>query len=133
MTSVYTEPENYRLPKIPPKDLELWGKTYIQGMAALEPAPIQKIDALIGALRVKRPMAKMPEKDMKMFLKLTSKFLHESGFGYFAIEEGIRNLLLRDEGQFFPTDQVLRKYIYPVNYRLKHRMDLLGEILEQSC
>lgn len=132
MTSTYANPDEYKLPKILEKDLELWGKTYIQGMAALEPAPIQNIDALIGVLRIKRPMQKMNGKDMKMFLTLTSKFLHESGFGYFAIEEGIRNLMLRDEGQFFPTDQVLQKYIYPVNYKFKHKMSLLGKMLEQS-
>ena len=132
MTSQYSDPADYKLPKIPPNDLEMWGKTYIQGMAALEPAPIQSIDALIGALRIKRPMQKMNIKDMEMFLKLTSKFLHDSGFGYFAIEEGIKKLLLRDEGSFFPSDQVLQKYIYPINYRQQHKMKLLSVMLEQS-
>lgn len=132
MTSTYANPDDYRLPKIPEKDLELWGKSYIQGKAALEPAPIRSIDILIGALRIKRPMQKMSDNDMKMFLKLTSKFLHESGFGYFAIEEGIKNLLLRDEGRFFPSDQLLQKYIYPVNYRFKLRMELLGKMLAGS-
>jgi len=131
-TSTYANPDDYRLPKIPEKDLDHWGKMYIQGMAALQPAPIRAIDVLIGALRIKRPMQKMSDKDMEMFLKLTAKFLHESGFGYFAVEEGIKNLLLRDEGKFFPTDQLLQKYIYPVNYRLKHKLNLLGKVLEQS-
>ncbi len=132
MTSHYADPQDYKLPKIPEQDIELWGKTYIQGMAALEPAPIKSIDVLVGALKVKRPTQRMSDSDLKMFLKLTAKFLHESGYGYFAIEQGIKNLLMKDEGQFFPTDQLLQKYIYPVNYKLKHKMNLLGRMLEKS-
>ena len=132
MTYQYSDPDDYELPKIRPHDLEMWGKSYIQGMAALEPAPIKSIDVLIGVLRVKRPMQKMNTKDMEMFLKLTAKFLHESGFGYFAVEQGIKDLMMKDDGAFFPTDKKLQQYIYPVNYKFKQKMNLLGKILEQS-
>lgn len=132
MTGIYEDKDQYNLPTILPKDIEYWGVLYIKGMAALEPSPIKSIDALIGALRVKRPTAKMGAKDLEMFLKLTSKFLHESGFGYFAIEQGIKNLMLRDDGAFFPTDKKLQEYIYPVDFEFRRKMRLLGKMLEKS-
>lgn len=132
MTSPYADPQDYKLPKILPDDLESWGETYIQGMAALEPARKQNIIPLLAALRIKKPTQNLIAKDNKLFLGITSKFLHESGFGYFAIEQGIKDLMMKDDGVFFPTDKKLQQYIYPVNYKFKQKMNLLGKMLEQS-
>lgn len=132
MTGPKSDPDDYKLPKIPPNDLEMWGKTYIQGMAALEPSPEAPVIVLIGALKIKRPTVKMGEKDTRIFLNMTVKLLIEAGYGYFAIEQGIKELMTKHEDPFFPSDQVLRKYIYPINYRQQHKMNLLGVMLEQS-
>jgi hypothetical protein len=132
MTGPNADPNDYKLPTIPPNDLQMWGKTYIQGMAALEPAPEALIISWIGVLKIKRPTVKMSEEDTKKFMRITVKFLIEAGYGYFAIEQGVKELMTKHEDPFFPSDQVLRKYIYPINYRQQHKMNLLGTMLEQS-
>lgn len=120
---------DYALPAIT-DDVEAWGKVYIQGMAALATAPFEAVVVEITKLKIKRPTQKMDDKSLHLFLEMTADMLIEAGYGYFAIQQGIKNLRQRDEGVFFPTDQVLKKYIHPVHWKLKREMSLLGQMLE---
>lgn len=131
-TSTYADPKDYKMPKIHPDDLDMWGKTYIQGMAALEPITMKAAIVEITKLRARKPMQKMENSAVKIFISTAADYLVRAGYPYFAVEEGIFNLVLNEESDFFPNDNTLRKYIYPINYAFKQKMLLLGKMLEQS-
>lgn len=131
-TSTYANPSDYRLPKILPEDIEMWGKTYIQGMSALEPITMKAAIVEITKLRARKPMQNMENSAVKIFIRTAADYLVRAGYPYFAVEEGIFNLAMNEESDFFPSDNTLRKYIYAVNYKFKQKMMLLGKMLEQS-
>jgi len=131
-TSAYADPDDYRLPKIPPNDLEMWGKTYIQGMAALEPISMKAAIIEITKLRARKPMQNMENSAVKVFIGATAGYLVRAEYPYFAVDQGIFNLVMNETNEFFPNDNTLRKYIYAANYKFKQKMNLLGKMLEQS-
>ena len=131
-TSTYANPDDYRLPKIPKQDIEHWGKTYIQGMAALEPITMKTAIVEITKLRARKPMQNMENSAVKLFIAMAADYLVRAGYPYFAVEEGIFNLSMNEESAFFPSDNMLRKYIYPVHYKFKQKMSLLSKMLENS-
>lgn len=131
-TSTYADPSDYRLSKILSEDIEMWGKTYIQGMAALEPITMKAAIVEITKLRARKPMQNMENSAVKIFIRTAADYLVRAEYPYFAVEEGIFNLAMNEESDFFPSDNTLRKYIYAVNYKFKQKMTLLGKMLEQS-
>ena len=131
-TRPYADPDDYNLPKIHSNDLDMWGRTYIQGMAALEPITMKAAIVCITRLRARKPTQNMNDSAVKLFIAMAAECLVRAEYSYFSVEQGIFDLLLGDESDFFPNDNTLRKYIYPVHYQLKKKMMLIGRMLEKS-
>lgn len=129
---MYANPDDYTLPKIPPQDLDMWGKTYIQGMAALEPISMKAAIVHVTKLRARKPMQNMENSAVKLFIATAADYLVRAEYPYFAVEMGIFDLAMKEKSDFFPSDNTLREYIYPVQYRMQLKMQLLGRMIEQS-
>tara|TARA_R110000772_G_scaffold9232_1_gene30347 strand:- start:868 stop:1584 length:717 start_codon:yes stop_codon:yes gene_type:complete len=101
----------------------------IQGKAALRASPFEQTLTRLTRLKLRKPTQTMNESEISVFLEDTCEMLEKRGYCYRAIDEGITQLLEREDEKFFPTDKVLLKYIHPIHWKLKQRVDKLDEML----
>jgi len=101
----------------------------IQGRAALKTSPFEHTLTRLTRLKLRKPTMTMSEREVSIFLEDTCEMLEKRGYCYRAIDEGITKLLEREDEKFFPTDKVLLKYIHPIHWKLKKRVEKLDELL----
>ena len=103
---------------------------YIQGVAALEPAPDGLILRELGILKVCYATQKMDKNQTMLFLDRYCNLLQEAGFCPHAIIEGIKKFQVEDDADFFPKYKTLKDYISPIHWQLKSRIEKIGKMLE---
>jgi pyoverdine/dityrosine biosynthesis protein Dit1 len=103
---------------------------YIQGAAALEPAPLKLILQEVTVLKVCYPTQKMDKTSTMLFLKRYCELLLEDGFCTHAIVEGIKKFMKEDNSEFFPKYKTLKEFISPIHWKLKTQIEAIGKLLE---
>lgn len=127
-SEIYTNPRKFEVGLEAEKK---WMPILIQGNAATRAAPFEYVVTRLARLKLMRPTQAMSEQEMGIFFGDVADLLIERQYCYTAIDQGIKALLRQDKGTFFPTIEVLEKYICPVHYKLKRRVDKLHEMLSR--
>jgi hypothetical protein len=68
----------------------------------------------------------------RCFLEDICEHLERREYSYFAIDQGIMQLIEREDDKFFPSMKVLLKYIHPLHWTLKKRIDKIIEVLKRN-
>lgn len=123
---------NVKLPVIPDEKEEELIRLYIQGMANLKPAPDDLIIRKLTSLKLQRPTQNMSSVEIEIFMNDLTDQIIDDGYCFESVEQGINNILKFEDGAFFPTYKIMRKYISPIHYKKKTRIDMLGELLENK-
>lgn len=111
-----------------------WAPILIQYEAYLQPPMLKETLALLGLLRMHRPSEKSSANEMKNLLKDMTTRLHERGFAKFAIEKGINDLIEnRGDSVFFPTLDIIIEKIYPIDWKVRARINRLKEEFEKNA
>ena len=124
--------DNPRNVTIAPEREAYWAKVLLQGSAALEPCPFEHILTRLTRLKLQKPTQTMDEFAVAVFLEDISEHLERRGYCYHAIEQGIINLIEREDDKFFPTMKVLLHYIHPIHWKLSKRISKIEEILKRN-
>ena len=74
----------------------------------------------------------MDEHSVAVFLEDICEHLEKREYCYYAIDQGISNLLECEDDKFFPTMKVLLKYIHPIHWQLKQRISKIQQILKKN-
>lgn len=127
-SEIYTNPRKFKLSV---DEERKFMPALIQGNAATRPAPFEHVVTRLARLKLLRPTQAMSEQEMGIFFSDVADLLIERSYCYTAIDQGIKALLRQDKGTFFPTIEILEKFIYPIHYKLKRRVDKLHEILSR--
>ena len=104
----------------------------MQGLAALEPCGFEHVLTRLTRLKLQKPTQFMDDHAVAVFLEDICDHFERKAFGYFAIDEGIRTLIEREDDKFFPTMKVMLKYIHPIHWKLKQRVRMIEELLKQN-
>lgn len=124
--------DNPRGMSILPKDEPYWAEVLVQGTAALEPSPFEHMLTRLTRLKLQKPTQYMDEQAVSVFLEDICEHFERRGYCYHAIDEGIISLIEHEEDKFFPSMKILLKYIHPIHWKLKQRVDMLEKILKQN-
>lgn len=124
--------DNARNVTIAPEQEAYWAKVLLQGSAALEPCPFEHILTHLTRLKLQKPTQAMDEFAVAVFLEDISEHLERREYCYHAIEQGIINLIEREDDKFFPTMKVLLRYIHPIHWKLSKRISKIEEILKRN-
>ena len=95
-------------------------------------APFEHVLTRLTRLKLQKPTQYMDEHSVAVFLEDICEHLEKREYCYYAIDQGISNLLECEDDKFFPTMKVLLKYIHPLHWKLKQRISKLQEILKQN-
>ena len=121
--------DNARIITVPPEKEQYWAGVLVQGRAALEPSPFELILTRLTRLKLQKPTQVMDEFAVAVFLEDISEHLERRGYCYHAIDQGIINLIEREDDKFFPTMKVLLHYIHPIHWKLNRRILKIEDIL----
>lgn len=124
--------DNPRWIRLHDNDRDYWQSVLVQGQAALLPAPFEHILTRLTRLKLQKPTQTMNEQAVSVFLEDICEHLERRDYAYFAIDQGIINLIEQEDDKFFPTMKVLIKYIHPIHWKLKKRISKIEELLKQS-
>lgn len=113
-----------------------WMPRLIQLNAAMRVCPYGDIVLRLLRLKTIRQTKNMDEDQASVFFGEIANMLIAEGFCYTAIDEGIMKIVSQTTdkkalGPFFPSPDILVKYINPINYKMKRRKDKLHEILSR--
>lgn len=103
-----------------------------QGRASLLPAPFEHILTRLTRLKLQKPTQAMDANAVAVFLEDICEHLERREYCYHAIDQGIFNLIEREDDKYFPTMKVLVNYIHPIHWKWKQRMDTLERALERN-
>lgn len=67
-----------------------------------------------------------------VFLEDIAEHLERREYCYHAIDEGIHKLIEQEDDKFFPTMKTLLKYIHPIHWQLKRRINTLERALQRG-
>jgi hypothetical protein len=128
-TERYFNPNKYRISS---EDEPFWAQIAVQGLAALETSPFEHTLTRLTRLKLQKPTQYMDEHGVSVFWEDICEHLERRGYSYYAIDQGIMQLIEREDDRFFPTMKVLLKYIHPLHWTLKNRIDKIIEILKRN-
>ena len=124
--------QELRIPRLSPQGIEEWGKVYIQGMAALEPAPRKFIAMHVGILLAMFPNTTGGDGGAEAALLPIVDDL--KNYGCQAILTGLEHLRTRRKNDFRPsTAEPIIAYVHPIQSKLDREMKLLKKILERNA
>jgi hypothetical protein len=101
----------------------------VQITAASQTSPFEATIALLARLRLQKPKESMDETEMGRFFKDVAAQLEEKGYCYYAINQGIKDIINKETDVWFPQMYTLNKYIAPIDYKVKQRRRKLEEML----
>lgn len=128
-----TEKNEYpRINKCSLKAEKLWILTLLQGRAAIRVAPKAHIITRLARLKTIKQTKNMDEAQTAVFFEELTNIFYNEGYCYTAIDEGITRLVKREKDKWFPGPQKLIEYIHPIHWKLKRRVEKLGEILARQ-
>jgi len=126
------ETEYPRINAVSLKAEKLWILTLLQGHAAIRVAPKEHIITRLARLKTIKQTKNMDEDQASVFFEELTNMLYSEGYCYTAIDEGITRLIKREKDKWFPGPETLIKYIHPIHWKLKRRIDKLHEILARQ-
>lgn len=117
---------------MPVESQKKWGKILIQGTAAIQPATTKQIMTLLGVLKSIKPSQKLSSNETAVAITKIASLLHEDGYDYKSIDDGINQLLRTEQSDFFSNPATLIKYIYPIHWAKRKRLNQIEEIIERE-
>jgi len=124
--------QELRIPHLSLQGIEVWGKIYIQGMAALEPAPRKFIAMHVGILLAMFPNTTGGDGGAEAALLPIVDDL--KNYGCQAILTGLEHLRTRRKNDFRPsTAEPIIAYVHPIQSKLAREMKLLEKVLNRNA
>lgn len=101
-----------------------------QARAALQEPNFEAVVTILTRLRLQMPTQKMTETEFSVFLQ--DRYDIIKIYGFFAISKGIAEILRSsDVGKYFPSPEIMHRFMAPRNAKVKARAAMVQSMLER--